>query len=120
VAPHRDAQNPLASERAIYFGSGSWGIRATYDPMLQRHGAYLAAHPELKLRVEAHTDPRGAKAANRMLAKRRGMAVISALKKQGATAAQLELVIKDEVESTATDAETLGKERRVQLVYSDE
>lgn len=59
----------------ILFDTGSDRIRAESAPTLKQIGDMLAAHPELKLTIEGHTDNVGAATANQSLSDRRAASV---------------------------------------------
>jgi outer membrane protein OmpA-like peptidoglycan-associated protein len=65
--------------QGIYFDTGSDRVRPESSPTLKEIGAMLAAHPELKLAIEGHTDNVGAAAANLSLSQQRAEAVKAAL-----------------------------------------
>ena len=59
----------------ILFDTSSDRLRAESAPVLQEIAAMLAAHPELRVAIEGHTDDAGAAAANQSLSERRAAAV---------------------------------------------
>ncbi|GLC24850.1 OmpA family protein [Roseisolibacter agri] len=59
----------------ILFDTNSDRLRAESTPVLQEIAAMLAAHPELRVAIEGHTDDAGAAAANQSLSERRAAAV---------------------------------------------
>lgn len=59
----------------ILFDTGSDQIRPESAPTLKQIGDMLAAHPDLKLTIEGHTDNVGAAAANQSLSDRRAASV---------------------------------------------
>ncbi len=63
----------------ILFDTGSDQIRPESAPTLKQIGDMLAAHPELKLMIEGHTDNVGAAASNQSLSDRRAASVKQAL-----------------------------------------
>jgi hypothetical protein len=69
------------STQGILFDTGSDKIKPESTPTLKDIGAMLAAHPELKLSVEGHTDNLGDAAANLKLSESRAAAVKAALVK---------------------------------------
>ncbi len=73
----------------IYFDTNKATLQpASYD-FLDRLAAMLQAHPELKVRIEGHTDSDGTEAANQALSERRAEAVQSALVARQVGASQL-------------------------------
>jgi len=59
----------------ILFDTSSDRLRAESAPVLQEIAAMLAAHPDLRVAIEGHTDDAGAAAANQSLSERRAAAV---------------------------------------------
>ncbi len=70
-----------AATQGILFDSGSDRIKPESAPTLKDIGAMLAAHPELKLSIEGHTDNVGSPADNLKLSEARAAAVKAALVK---------------------------------------
>jgi peptidoglycan-associated lipoprotein len=109
----------LLSQRVIYFGFDSNDIDQEAAAVLDAHARYLAAHPEVRLTVEGHTDERGSQEYNLALGERRAEAVKRALLLNGALAEQVEAVSFGE-EKPALDGsneEAWAKNRRAELVY---
>jgi outer membrane protein OmpA-like peptidoglycan-associated protein len=65
--------------QGILFATGSDELRPESGPTLKEIAAMLRQHPELKLRIEGHTDNVGAPDANLALSERRALAVRGAL-----------------------------------------
>lgn len=61
--------------QGILFGLNSYGLRPESTPTLLEIGRMLQEHPELRLRIEGHTDSTGDEAANLELSRRRAQAV---------------------------------------------
>ena len=79
-SPGRSSNDALAekghvSTQGIYFDTGSDRIRPESTPTLKEIGQMLNEHPELKLRIEGHTDNVGNAASNQTLSERRADAV---------------------------------------------
>lgn len=73
------AANGHAATQGLVFDTGSDRLRPESTPTLKTIAAMLEQHPELKLRVEGHTDNVGAKDANKTLSEKRAAAVRQAL-----------------------------------------
>jgi outer membrane protein OmpA-like peptidoglycan-associated protein len=69
------AEKGRVSTQGIYFDTGSDRIRPESTPTLKEIGQMLKEHPELKLRIEGHTDNVGTSAANQALSEKRADAV---------------------------------------------
>jgi OOP family OmpA-OmpF porin len=65
--------------QGLLFDTGSDRLRPESTPTLKQIAAMLEQHPELKLRIEGHTDNVGSKDANRALSDKRAAAVKAAL-----------------------------------------
>ncbi len=107
------------STQGILFASGSDQIKPESAPTLKDIGAMLAAHPELKLAVEGHTDNVGVPADNLKLSEARAAAVAAALVKDyGVDAARLRSkgLGSSKPAGLNTTAEGRQNNRRVELV----
>lgn len=116
-----DFDNPesLLSQRVIYFAFDSNEIDSEAAAVIEAHAQYLAAHPEVRLTVEGHTDERGSQEYNLALGERRAEAVKRALLLNGVLAEQVESVSYGE-EKPAMDGsneEAWAQNRRAELVY---
>lgn len=113
-----DPQSPLA-ERLVFFEYDKSDIKPEFQDMLEAHGRYLASYPDVKIRLEGHTDERGSREYNLALAEQRAKAVRQVLLLHGAPAANLEVVsFGEEVPMTlGHDEAAWSQNRRVELVY---
>ncbi len=59
----------------IFFDFGRWDIRSTEIALFEKNVAWMAAHPDVKLELEGHADPRGTNEYNLILGERRAHAV---------------------------------------------
>ena len=125
VATHSDpisyealAATGRVATRGIHFDTGSDRIRPESGPVLQSIVALLRDHPELRLRVEGHTDDVGDDATNRALSERRAAAVRAHLVAQGIDAARLESAGMGESSPVSPNMTAEGRQRnrRVELV----
>jgi peptidoglycan-associated lipoprotein len=113
-----DPASPLA-KRLVFFDFDKSDIKPEFQDLLEAHGRYLAAYPDVKVRLEGHTDERGSREYNLALAEQRAKAVRQVLLLQGAPAASLEVVSFGEEVPMAVghDEAAWAKNRRVELVY---
>jgi peptidoglycan-associated lipoprotein len=113
-----DPQSVLA-ERVVYFDYDKSDIKPEFQDLLEAHGKYLAAYPDVKVRLEGHTDERGSREYNLALAEQRAKAVRQVLLLNGAPAANLEVVsFGEEVpKALGHDEAAWAQNRRVELVY---
>lgn len=113
-----DPQSTLA-ERIVYFDYDKSDIKPEFRSLLEAHGKYLASYPDVKIRLEGHTDERGSREYNLALAEQRAKAVRQVLLLNGATAANLDVVSLGEESPAALghDEAAWSQNRRVELVY---
>lgn len=113
-----DPANPL-STRTIYFEFDSSRIQSRFADAIAAHARYLAEHPDIRLRLEGHTDERGTREYNVALGERRAESVEKALVLGGAQASQLTTLSFGEerpAELGSSEA-AYAKNRRVELIY---
>ncbi|MES1950939.1 peptidoglycan-associated outer membrane lipoprotein [Salinisphaera sp. S4-8] len=114
-----DPNNPL-STRIIYFDLDQSTIPSRFSQAIQAHGRYLSQHPNVKLRLEGHTDERGTREYNVALGERRAESVQQALELSGASASQLSTLSFGEerpAELGSTES-AYSKNRRVEFIYT--
>ncbi|MFL5300162.1 MAG: OmpA family protein [Anaeromyxobacteraceae bacterium] len=113
----------LSLKEAITFDTGRDTIRPESSRIIQSIATILQAHPELKrLRIEGHTDNRGARPYNLDLSQRRARAVVRALVARGVAEGRLEAAGYGFDRPIATNATSLGraKNRRVDITILTE
>ena len=59
VPDYLDPNNPLSKDRSVYFGYDDFSVATKYQPVIERHGKYLAQHASVQIRVEGNADERG-------------------------------------------------------------
>jgi OmpA-OmpF porin, OOP family len=69
------AETGRVTADGIFFDTNADRIRPESEPVLKQIGDMLAAHPEMRLAIEGHTDNVGAAAANKSLSEKRAAAV---------------------------------------------
>lgn len=111
--------NSVLAERVIYFDFDSSQVGDDFIELVKHHGKYLSANPGAKIRLEGHTDERGAREYNVALADRRTQAVERLLMFQGAASNQITLISYGEEKpaSLGHDEAAWRMNRRVELVY---
>ena len=110
--------SPLAN-RVVYFETDSNAVRREDHHVLEAHGRYLARHPNVTVRLEGHTDERGAREYNLGLGERRAKSVQRILMLQGAANKQFRATTYGE-ERPAFDGHSEAawrQNRRVQIYY---
>ena len=112
-------KGPL-SKRVIYFAFDSSGIQSEYTDLLQAHGEYLGANPDVVVTVAGHTDERGSREYNLALGERRARAVKQVLTLSGAADDQVETISYGEEKPAVQghDKKAWSKNRRAKLNYS--
>lgn len=114
-----DPQNPIATERSVYFAFDASTVDAKYGALVERQGRFLAAAPGVSVRIEGSCDERGSREYNLALGNRRAEAFASRLKIYGARAAQLDLVSlgKEKPRAPGHDEAAWAQNRRADIVY---
>jgi|SRR5688572_30506328 len=105
--------------QGILFDTGKSLVKPESAPTLKAIATALTQHPELKIRIEGHTDNVGAAEANKRLSEARAAAVKAALvKDHGIDAARLETAGLGDTKPVAanTSAEGRSSNRRVEVV----
>ncbi|HLF66737.1 MAG TPA: OmpA family protein, partial [Gammaproteobacteria bacterium] len=85
-------QDQNLSKRTYYFDYDKSEVRSEDRPAIQANAEYLAKHPNSKVLVEGHTDPRGSREYNIALGERRAKTVEDILKNSGASASQVRVI----------------------------
>lgn len=78
--------------RIYYFDFDRSEVRDSDKPSILANADYLMAHPNAKIIVEGHTDPRGSREYNVGLGERRANAVVALLKSKGVNPSQIRVV----------------------------
>ena len=102
----------------INFDTGKATLRPDSAAVLEEVRKLAAAHPEMKLRIEGHTDNAGIAASNRKLSEERATAVKNWLVSKGVKAAQLVTSGLGDTKPVADNGTEAGRaqNRRVELV----
>ncbi len=101
----------------IHFDTGKATIQPDSESTLKQVVALLQQNPDLKLRVEGHTDNQGSAAANQALSEKRAQAVVAWLVAQGIPANRLSAQGFGQSKPVAENSTEVGraKNRRVEL-----
>jgi peptidoglycan-associated lipoprotein len=118
VDPLNDPASAL-SKRSIHFPFDVDIVQESDKATIKAHGAYLAGHPELKIRVEGNTDERGSSEYNLALGQRRANNTKKALLLAGAKANQIEAISYGEEKPLAAghDETAWAQNRRTDITY---
>jgi OOP family OmpA-OmpF porin len=102
----------------IHFDTGKAAILPDSEPILAQIQALLEQRPDLKLRVEGHTDNVGSRAANQKLSEQRATAVVSWLVAHGVDRSRLAAQGFADTKPVGDNASEEGRaqNRRVELV----
>jgi peptidoglycan-associated lipoprotein len=111
--------NSLLATRVIYFDYDQSTVRADYLDVISAHADYLAANPQLVVRLEGHADERGTREYNLGLGENRANSVRSLMMAQGVADNQMVVVSYGEERPTAYEHndEAWALNRRVELIY---
>ncbi len=71
----QEKSDDLSSITDILFDFGQWTIRSMDVALLEQNAGWLAAHPDAKIELEGHADPRGTNEYNLILGEKRANAV---------------------------------------------
>ena len=119
--PASALNNPesMLAKRLVFFGLNSDEITDEFSNTLIAHGKYLASNPDVKLRIEGHTDERGTREYNLALSERRAQAVRRFLMLYGARSESISVYgFGEELPLALGSNETAWSEnRRAELVY---
>lgn len=113
-----DPASPL-SNRVIYFEYDSSSVREEDLIVLEAHAAYLGDNPNVTIRLEGHTDERGAREYNLALGERRALSIRQTLMIQGAGINQFEVTSfgEERPEVDGFEENAWQQNRRVELIY---
>lgn len=119
VAAYLDPQNPLYQKRSVYFDFDQFAIKPAYAPVIELHGKYLAAHPDVAIKIEGNTDEQGGREYNLALGQKRAEAVLKAFKVYGVKDSQVEAVSfgKEKPKASGHDEASYAENRRADLAY---
>lgn len=87
-----DGSRRLGAKRTYYFDFDKSEVRAEDRPAILANADYLVAHPNAKIIMEGHTDPRGSREYNVALGEHRANAVYDMLKSRGVNPGQVRVV----------------------------
>lgn len=96
---------PSLNLTSIYYPFNSDDLDQNDKATLDELAMYLLEHPELRLNVSSYTDPRGTKAYNKWLAKKRAQKVIEYLLKNGVEQTRLIAKAEGEISEVANYAD---------------
>lgn len=114
-----DKEQELLAENVVYFGYDREEITYRYELVLLAHTKKMLENPDLRLRIDGHTDERGSSEYNIALGERRAKAVDRFMKFKGVQGDRLVSVSygKEKPAVTGHNEEAWRLNRRAELVY---
>jgi peptidoglycan-associated lipoprotein len=114
-----DPNSSIYKNRSVYFDFDKYTVKPEFDAVVADHGKFLAANPNVSIKVEGNTDDQGSAEYNLALGQKRAQAVITALKTQGVKDSQMEAVSfgKEKPKASGTDADSRAQNRRADMAY---
>jgi len=105
--------------RSVFFDFDKSAVKNDYVQLIELHGRFLAANPDLAIRIEGNADERGSAEYNLALGQRRAESVLRALKTYGVKDSQAEPVSWGEEKPRASghDESAWSQNRRADLAY---
>lgn len=115
-----DGRGQGLARRIFYFDFDSNVVQEDDRPSIETHGRYLKSHPQARVTLEGHTDPRGSREYNIGLGERRARAVQEVLLSQGAAIRQIRLVSygAEKLAVPGRSETDYQKDRRVVIIYT--
>lgn len=117
VPAYLDPNNPISTERSVYFDFDDSTIKDKFAGLIERQGKYLVTVPGVSVKVEGNADERGSAEYNLALGQRRAEAVVKALKIYGAKDTQMEPVSWGKEHAHGHDESSWAQDRRADIVY---
>ena len=105
----------------VLFDTNEDTLKPGADEIVSRLSQFLQQHPEVKVRIEGHTDSTGTDSYNEALSQRRSDAVAMALERRGIPQSQLQSVGRGKSAPVAGNDTSAGRQqnRRVEIIFSD-
>ena len=119
VPAYLDPQNPLSTQRSVYFDFDKFKVKDEFVPVLAMHAKFLAANPTVSIKIEGNADERGSAEYNLALGQKRADAVAKVLHVYGVSGQQIETVSwgKEKPKASGHDAKSWAENRRSDIVY---
>lgn len=119
VADHLNPNSLISKERSVFFDYDQFTVKGQYQALIERQAKYLAANPNLSVRLEGNADERGGREYNLALGQKRAEAVARALKVYGVSDKQAEPVSfgSEKPFAQGHDEQAWAQNRRVDFAY---
>ena len=119
IPDYLNPDSALYKNRSVFFDFDKYDVKPEGLELLKLHGAFLAGHPDVSIKVEGNADERGGAEYNLALGQKRADAVVKVLKTFGVKENQLEAVSygKEKPKATGHDAASYAENRRGDLAY---
>lgn len=120
-SPMDEGAGGIMGTRIIYFGFDKTDIESDYRDILAGHARFLAANPDVDVRLEGHTDERGSREYNIGLGERRAQSVREILLLRGVSSGSMNAISFGEERPAAMGSgeEAWAQNRRVELIFSE-
>lgn len=108
-----------SNKKVYYFDFDSNAVHEADKSSVSAHANYLATHPNTKVMVEGHTDPRGSREYNVGLGERRSRAIANIMASEGVKPSQMSQVSygAEKLASQGRSEADYQQDRRAVLVY---
>lgn len=114
-----DGGRDAVHKRVYYFDYDSNIVNDSDLPAISANANYLMSHPNAKIILEGHTDPRGSREYNIGLGERRAKAVAQILTSKGVNSSQIRVVSygAEKLAAPGRSEADFRRDRRVVLAY---
>jgi len=121
LAALKDPKSPL-SKRSVFFDFDQYVIKDEFKPLLEQHGKFLNANPQIKMLIQGNADERGSREYNLALGQKRAEAVKKTVLLNGGKEVQVEAVSLGEEKPRCTEhsEECWAQNRRGDMLYTGE
>lgn len=105
----------------VLFDTNGDTLKPGADELVSRLAQFLQNHPDIKVRIEGHTDSTGSDAYNQALSQRRAEAVALALEGRGIPVQRIQALGRGKAAPVAGNDTAAGRQqnRRVEIIFSD-
>jgi peptidoglycan-associated lipoprotein len=112
-----DPNSSIYKNRSVFFDFDKYTVKPEFGTLVADHAKFLAANPNVAIKVEGNTDERGGAEYNMALGQKRAQALITALKAQGVKDTQMEAISYGKEKASGSDDAARAQNRRDDIVY---